>query len=375
MYSSIKRNPVVATGLSYGHSPTESHGIDAVNSALEKLNGQRANSVLLFLTHEYASNPKPTLRAVARATNCTQIFGGTGCGLLTDEEWVIDGVGAAAMVFAGDLRLQPMSKPMPKEKAKELAITFTTPEGLSSDWLDNPIHRIGSITSDAVGHGPFAVWKSGQVATQGVVSAWISGAQHAVVASQGFRALCVPQVVAEVNGHDILKVGDSSALNTLINALPFSIGKEDRVPIHLLMYGVTYGDPKTAIEEGRYQLNHILTANVNDNSITLSDQLAPGERLFWAMRDKLAAERDMQTSLETAHTLLAADPDFALLFPCLSRGPSFYGNKDRDIELLKTRFKDIPLAGFYGNGQIAPLEQGSHLYHYSTVAGLFSCST
>jgi small ligand-binding sensory domain FIST len=114
---------------------------------------------------------------------------------------------------------------------------------------------------------------------------------------------------------------------------------------------------------------------VEDNSITLSDQLTPGECLFWAIRDKLAAERDMRKCLETAHNQLAADPDFALLFPCLSRGPSFYGNKDRDIELLKTRFKDIPLAGFYGNGQIAPREQGSHLYHYSTVAGLFSCST
>ena len=65
MYSPNARNPVVATGLSYGHSPTESHGVSAVNSALEKLGGQRANSVLLFLTHEYASNPRSTLRAVA----------------------------------------------------------------------------------------------------------------------------------------------------------------------------------------------------------------------------------------------------------------------------------------------------------------------
>ncbi|MFC1664446.1 FIST C-terminal domain-containing protein [Pseudomonadota bacterium] len=375
MSSPITSKSAIATGLSYGHSSTESHGINAVNSALEKLNGQRANSVLLFLTHEYASNPKPTLRAVARAANCTQIFGGTGCGLLTDEEWVIDGVGAAAMVFSGDTRLEPMSNATSEQKNKELAITFTTPDGLSSDWLDTPTNRIGSITSDAVGHGPFAVWTSGRVATQGVVSAWISGTQHAVVASQGFRALCMPQVVAEVNGHDLLRIGNASALKTLVTALPFSIGKEERVPLHLLMYGVTYGDPNTAIEEGRYHLNHILTANVDDNSITLTDELSPGESLFWAIRDKLAAERDMQHCLETAHSKLAADPDFALLFPCLSRGPSFYGNRDRDIDLLKTRFKDIPLAGFYGNGQIAPLQQGSHLYHYSTVAGLFRCLT
>jgi len=368
------QKPVVATGLSYGHSPSESHGRNAVNSALKKLKGQRANSVLLFLTHEYASNPTPTLRAVARAANCTQVFGATGCGLLTEDEWVIDGVGAAAMVFTGDLCLEPVSKAVSSQKAHDLAVTFTTPEGLSSDWLDSPTHRIGSITSDAVGHGPFAVWSSGQVVKQGVASAWLSGANHAVVASQGFRALCLPQVVAEVSGHDIFKVGDSSALNTLIKALPFSIENEDRVPIHLLMYGITYGDPNTAIEDGRYHLNHILTANVDDNSITLSDQLAPGERLFWAIRDKLAAERDMQKSLEFAHKQLSAEPDFALLFPCLSRGPSFYGKKDRDIELVKTRFEGIPLAGFYGNGQIAPREQSSHLYYYSTVAGLFNCS-
>jgi len=141
--------------------------------------------------------------------------------------------------------------------------------------------------------------------------------------------------------------------------------------LHLIMGGVTFGDPTTAIREGRYRLNHIVAANLNDKSITLSHPMNRGERLFWAMRDTLAAERDMRLTIEQCHKKLGLDPDFALLFPCMGRGPNFYGNKDRDLELLQARFSGLPIIGMYGNGEIGPLDEGNYLYQYSAVLGLF----
>ena len=56
----------------------------------------------------------------------------------------------------------------------------------------------------------------------------------------------------------------------------------------------------------------------------------------------------------------------------MGRGPHFYGNRDRDLDLFKSRFPGLPAIGFYGNGEIAPLDGMNHLYQYSAVLGLYA---
>lgn len=359
----------VASGLSHGGRADPAHAARAVERALARAGLARANSVLLFLTPEYAVDPEPALRAAARAANCLQIVGATGAGILTDEEWVLDSPGAAALVLGDSLRLEPARDAHDDEA---LLLSLTTPTGLTADWLDVPAARIGAVSGDLFGHGPFTVWGNCRVADDGRVEARIAGARGVVAASQGVRALTSPIEVAEVQGHDLVKLGNYPALAVLVQSLPELARGDDRMPLHLIMGGVTFGDPYTAIREGRYRLNHIVAANANDQSITLSDRLNRGERLFWAMRDALTAERDMRATISQAREALGADPDFALLFPCMGRGPHFFGNRDRDLDMLRTRFPRMPIVGFYGNGELAPLDGANHLYQYSAVVGLYA---
>jgi small ligand-binding sensory domain FIST len=93
------------------------------------------------------------------------------------------------------------------------------------------------------------------------------------------------------------------------------------------------------------------------------------------MRDTLAAEREMKQTVHQAGARLGTSPDFAMLFPCMGRGPHFYGNRDRDLEILQAAYPGLPTIGFYGNGEIGPLETDNHLFQYSTILGLFSVDT
>jgi len=356
----------VATGLSHGPQANPEHAARAVSAALERAEFDRANGVLLFLTPHYAANPEPALRAAARAAGSMQVVGCTGAGVLTEQEWLLDSPGAAAMVFGANLGLG-----LPREVEDQAVLSLCTPSGVTADWFDMPLPRIGAVSGDVFGQGPFKVWGGCRVADGGRVEVVVTGSHSVIHASQGVRALTSPIEVAEVHGYDVLRLGNYPALNVLVQALPVGVREMDHIPLHLIMGGVTFGDPLTAIREGRYRLNHIVSANLSDQSITLSHPLARGQRLFWAMRDALTAERDMRLSIEHTREQLGDAPDFALLFPCMGRGPHFYGNRDRDLDLLRARFPDLPVIGFYGNGEIGPLDGGNHLYQYSTVLGLF----
>ena len=250
-------------------------------------------------------------------------------------------------------------------------LSLSPPAGLDSDWLDVPAKRFGAVSGDPFGHGPFKVWSGSRVAESGHVEARISHSRAGISVSQGVRALTAPIKVAEVEGNDLMRLGYYPALNVLVRSLPQSVRDQKRIPLHLLMGGVTFGDPETAISEGRFRLNHIVSANLNEQSIKLSDQLQPGESLFWAMRDTLAAEREMKQTVRQAAERLGESPDFAILFPCMGRGPNFYGSRDRDLEILQATYPGLPTIGVYGNGEIGPLETDNHLFQYSTVLGLF----
>lgn len=362
----------VATGLSHGGQPNPEHAAKAVRIALARANLTRANGVIVFLTHEYATDPEPALRAAARVAGSMQIVGCTGTGVLTEDEWLLDSPGAVAMVFGGELQLDPVRDHV---NDSDCIISLCTPAGMDSDWLDIPAPRIGAISGDPFGHGPFKVWSGSRVTESGHAEICIRGTRSVAVVSQGVRALTAPIKVAEVEGHDLVRLGNYPALSVLVRSLPESVRLKKRIPLHLLIGGVTFGDPDTAISEGRYRLNHIISANVSKQSITLSDRLNPGESLFWAMRDTLSAEREMKQTVTRATQHLGDSPDFAFMFPCMGRGPNFYGNRDRDLEILQAAHSGLPTIGFYGNGEIGPLDSENHLYQYSTVLGLYKINS
>ena len=54
-------------------------------------------------------------------------------------------------------------------------------------------------------------------------------------------------------------------------------------------------------------------------------------------------------------------------FSCLGRGQHMFGEANKEMELIAETLGDIPLVGFYANGEIA----GNQLYGYTGVMVLF----
>ena len=357
----------IATVLARGLRPTEDIAHQAVSAAMERAQLSHANSVLLFLTPEFARDPQPALRAASKAANCMQVIGCSAAGIFTEEDWVLDTPAAAAMVFGGNVALAPAHD----IAADALVFSLAAPNAINSAWIKAPGQRFGGVSGDATGQGPFKVWSGAKVAAQGRCETLIQGAHGLVGVSQGIRALSAPLEITQVSGYDVISLTSQPALNILARELPIEVREQDHLPLHIIMAGVIFGDAEHAISEGRYRLTPIISTNADDRSVTLSSRLAPGDRLFWALRQPLAAERDMRITLDRMDQTMQATPDFGLFFPCMGRGPYFYGGIDRDLDLVKARYPGMPMIGFYGNGEIGPLNGENEIFQYSAVLGLF----
>ncbi len=356
------------TGLAQGRVADSGLAERAVRDAMARAGLAHPQAVLLYLTADFAPDPQPALMAAARAAGCVQVAGCTAAGVFTEQDWVLDAPAAAALVLGDGAGLAPSHHQQAGEDGPEL--TLAAPNALDLHWLSGGGQRFGGVSGDATGRGPYSVWSGGRLQAGGRCELRLTGTTLKVGVSQGIRPLSQPLPIEQMEGHDVRRLGGQDALASLARELPLSQRAPDRIPTHLLMAGVPYGDRERALEEGRFHLHPVMAANPADKSVTVAGHLAPGMDLFWAMRLPQAAEHDMGALLTRLADARPGPPSFALMFPCMGRGPYFYGGEDRDIQLLKRRFPALPFAGFYGNGEIAHLDGANRLLQYSVVLAL-----
>jgi small ligand-binding sensory domain FIST len=354
----------VATGLAKGIVATPDLATAAVRLAMERAGLEIAQGVLLFLSSDFASHAQPAVTAAARAANCMQVAGCASVGLFTEEEWLLDVPAAAAMVFGDGIGLHPA------RAGDDWRLTLAAPNAVDTNWLDLPGRRFGAVAGDAAGQGPYTVWSGGRLVPGRRCEIAFEGGHFRIDTSRGIQPLSEPRVVDRAVGHDVYLVGGQPALDVLARGLPLDAGDTRQFPLHLVMAGITYGDPEHAISEGRYHLLPILATHPDQRSVSLTTRVRPHERLFWAIRQPLAAERDMRLMLDRRLFDVPRDPAFGLCFPCMGRGPYFYGGVDRDLEAISRRFPNMPLIGFYGNGEFSHIDGGNRLLQYATVLAL-----
>jgi hypothetical protein len=357
---------VAASGLAGGEEPLPGIAAAAVRLALERANCECASSILLFLSAEFARSAQAAVTAASRAGNCLQVAGCCVPGVFTESDWLIDRPGAAALVLCGDLALGP---PRPGSAVLSLA----RPEDVTPDWLAAHGQRCGSVATDSTALRPGKTWQHGKAGVD-PCSLGVAGARSRTGISRGLRALGAP-LVADAEGYELRRLGAQPALDSLRRALPLEFRDADALPLHLVFAGVLDDDAgddlAVALASGRFALQAILAANADSGAVTLAASVPRAARIFWAIRQVLAAEQDMQAMLTGLAPSEEPDPSFAVMFSCMGRGPYFYDGADRDVELVRQRFPGLPLVGVYGGGEIAPLPAGNALIHNSVILTLF----
>jgi len=357
----------VATGLASGRKADAALAAQAVEKAMKKSGIKAPSAVLLFLSAEFAADPESAIKAAAKAASCTQVIGCSATGIFTEEDWILDSPAAAAMVFSDTATLNVVKDKTPNNA---LLMTLAAPNAMNSTWLNKPGLRFGGISGDAVGQGPFSVWENGKGSTQGYCEVEIEHAKAAVAASHGLKSFSKPHNITKTHGHNLLTINDIDAVKHLNKAWQASDTQVQELPLHKIV--AIYANHKEALSQGEYHVASIIVNDESSGTVTLSKALEEGCWMRWAVRDVNAAQIDIVKTATKLGQQLEDDPTFALLFSCLGRGPSFYVGSDQDLELLKTLFPSLPIIGFYGNGEIAPIAGQNEMLQYSAVLGLFS---
>jgi len=126
--------------------------------------------------------------------------------------------------------------------------------------------------------------------------------------------------------------------------------------------------PVRGVDTGDYLVRNLVGIDKNRGWLGIAAELAAGDRLLFCRRDPASAQTDMRRMLAGLKARMPDPPRAALYHSCVARGPNLFAEPDAEIEAIRETFgSDLPLAGFFGNGEIC----NDRLYTYTGVLTLF----
>ncbi len=292
------------------------------------------------------------------------------------QQWLIEND-----PMLGIVHIDPMSNYDPHEILLNL-------ENATNSFL------IGGVTSSRSSHFQIA----NDVFDGGVGGVFFSdGVIVSTALSQGSIPFDKSHVITKVDDNVILELDDKRAIDILQNDLqkfasenrgvapnefsePFGsieIEYGDKIPDkykNLFKGQIHVAFPFSQSDQKDFIVRDIIGVNDDEGSLSISDNINNGQRMFFVERDEKTISSDLSKTLIALRKRVVCErgcfePKGGVYISCIARGfPKGHVNAINDeMELINNIIGNIPLVGFYAGGEV----NNARLYSYSGVLALF----
>ena len=121
-----------------------------------------------------------------------------------------------------------------------------------------------------------------------------------------------------------------------------------------------------------FLIRNLMGLDSTRNALAIAARLQENSVVQFHLRDARTSAGDLEQLLAGYQAAGQAErPQGALLFSCLGRGVYLYGEPDHDTSAFRRHLGEIPLGGFFCNGEIGPVHGATFLHGYTSAFGLF----
>jgi small ligand-binding sensory domain FIST len=196
------------------------------------------------------------------------------------------------------------------------------------------------------------------------------------IVAQGCRPIGQPYQVVEGERNILLKLEESIQGKTqtpleILQGVFEALDEDERaLAQRSLFVGIAQSAFKQTLEQGDFLIRNVLGVDPRTGAMAIGDRVRPGQRIQFHIRDAEASEDDLIMLLERYQNQEQTSfPSGALMFACMGRGEGLYNRPHFDSRLF-TRYLNVPLSGFFCNGEIGPVGNTTFLHGYTSVFGI-----
>ena len=231
---------------------------------------------------------------------------------------------------------------------------------------------MGGMASGGLRSGQSVLFLDDQVVTRGAVGAHLPRAGIHPLVAQGCRPVGHPYTVTQADGNLIIELGGRpplARLRELAAALP---AREQELLAQGAHLGIVIDEYRAEPGQGDFLVRGIAGADPESGVIAVGSELEVGQTVQFHVRDARSADEDLRRILaREAAALGGRQVAGALLFTCTGRGTRMFAEPDHDTGLLAQTLGQIPLAGFFCDGELGPVGGQNFLHTFTASIALF----
>ncbi|MCA9151310.1 MAG: FIST C-terminal domain-containing protein [Planctomycetales bacterium] len=356
--------------------------------------GSAADVAVVFIGSQYESQLDDVGPQLSKLLNVECVLGCTAEGVIAEGREIEDGTGVAVWAaklpdahitsFHLEFQRTPEGSAFvgwPDELVEEwqasdtlllLADPYTFPadyllERLNEDHPGCPV--LGGMASGASRPGDNRLFVGQQMYSDGAVGWRVRDLSIQPVVSQGCRPIGDRLVVTAAERNVIKQLGGRPALEQLRRIFVELPTHEQAALQRGLHVGRVVSEYQDEFQMGDFLIRNVLGLDHESGSIAIGDFVRPGQTVQFHIRDEAAADGELRQLLVGQ---VESQPKAGLIFSCNGRGTRLFSQADHDAEAVKATLGDIPLVGFFAQGEIGPVGSANFLHGFTASLALFS---
>ncbi len=249
---------------------------------------------------------------------------------------------------------------------------FSCDAGKLVPWLDAAFPgstKIGGIASGSSVPGESILLLEDELHRTGAIGVALTGnVEIDTIVAQGCKPIGSPMFITRAAGTVLYELDGHSAMLTLEKLFTTLDDDERGLARNSLFLGVVMVDQQEVYEHGDFLIRNIVGVDPDAQAVAVSANLREGSIVQFHLRDAHTSTSDLQELL-AKHQY--GSPAGALLFTCMGRGQDLYGSANHDTDLFHNQMGQVPMGGFFSNGEIGPVLGQTFLHSYTSAFGLF----
>jgi small ligand-binding sensory domain FIST len=382
-------SPRAEAGIAFraGHA-SAAHWREATDGALGRMRGvpNGANLGFLYVSDHLGRNASDILGYLREVTGVQEWVGSVGVGVLATGVEYLDEPALAVMlaalpagefqVFSGKSRPPQLGAVSPSgAEAAHFAVVHGDP---ATDDMPELIEDMSAKVASGYLVGGLS---SSRTTTFQLANDVLQGGLSGVVLSARIRVAtrltqgCAPLRVADAGrgkvARHVVTEGARNILVSLDGRPALEVLKEDlgeaAQDLRRAAQFIHAGLPVAGSDTGDYLVRNIIGIDPKNKLIAIGAPVEAGMPLIFCRRDGASAREDLHRMLDSIAAEFDGPAKGGLYYSCLGRGEHMFGARSVELGIIRERLGDIPLVGFFCNGEISH----DRLYGYTDVLTLF----